>query len=175
MRLGGRVNGQTDGGGRSDAEGSMMGPESNTARPRIHISMGETLLESMGNAAVSNEVESIVNRSRGRDGEMDGGQEVEAKLSMNVRQRGKWKLLGMRTQPHLGAQLTIKTHQTFDRRSRLGVRSMRVTDNMWYEAMVEGTTSSRDRLIVRFLGWSRKWNATLPRSSDREIAQFKGS
>ena len=40
-------------------------------------------------------------------------------------------------------------------------------DNMWYEARVESVNSINNKISVRFLGWSRKWNATLSRSSDR--------
>ena len=38
-------------------------------------------------------------------------------------------------------------------------------DQMWYEAVV---TESRKRSVtVRFLGWSKKWNASFPRDSSR--------
>ncbi len=168
MRLGGRVNGQADGGGRSDAGGIVMGPESSNTRPRIHIAMGEALLESMGNVAVSNEVEIMVNRSRGRDGEMNGGQEVEGEALDERSSERKMETVGNTHTATSGR--TNDDQDTPDFRQALKAGSAidaRDGDNMWYEAMVEGTTSSRDRLIVRFLGWSRKWNATLPRSSDR--------
>ena len=38
-------------------------------------------------------------------------------------------------------------------------------DSMWYESIIE--ESSSDSVTVRFLGWSRKWNALLPRDSRR--------
>jgi hypothetical protein len=38
-------------------------------------------------------------------------------------------------------------------------------DSMWYESVIEDSTS--DNITVRFLGWSRKWNALLPRDSRR--------
>ena len=38
-------------------------------------------------------------------------------------------------------------------------------DDMWYEATVQ--TANQKTLTVRFLGWSKKWNATLQRTSKR--------
>jgi hypothetical protein len=38
-------------------------------------------------------------------------------------------------------------------------------DSMWYESVVEDFTS--ENVTVRFLGWSRKWNALLHRDSPR--------
>ena len=38
-------------------------------------------------------------------------------------------------------------------------------DSMWYESIIEESTP--ENVTVRFLGWSRKWNALLPRDSRR--------